>query len=139
MKTLKTSTSLRVRFNEVDSMNIVWHGSYALYLEDAREAFGKQHGIDYLTIFANGYYTPLVELNIEYKSPLAYGDEAKIDIEFHNTDAAKIVFEYKIYNTKNDKLVAKASTTQVFLDKDYQLMLYAPAFFTQWKKEKGLS
>ena len=26
-----------VRFSEVDSMGVVWHGAYPLYLEDARE------------------------------------------------------------------------------------------------------
>ena len=57
---LKTSKEVEVRFSEVDSMNIVWHGSYALYFEDAREAFGARYGLDYLNIFANGYYAPLV-------------------------------------------------------------------------------
>ncbi len=27
-------TSLRVRFSEVDSMQIVWHGEYVRYFED---------------------------------------------------------------------------------------------------------
>ena len=39
---LKASRMLEIRFSEVDSMKIVWHGSYAKYFEDAREAFGKE-------------------------------------------------------------------------------------------------
>ena len=42
MRQLKTSKTFEVRFSEVDSMNVVWHGSYPLYFEDAREAFGKR-------------------------------------------------------------------------------------------------
>lgn len=38
--TLSVTKTLTIRFSEVDSMGIVWHGSYALYFEDAREAFG---------------------------------------------------------------------------------------------------
>ena len=34
---LKASKDIEIRFSEVDSMNVVWHGSYALYFEDARE------------------------------------------------------------------------------------------------------
>ena len=49
---LKSSTTIRVRFNEVDSMNITWHGHYVTFFEDAREAFGKEYNLDYLTIFA---------------------------------------------------------------------------------------
>lgn len=38
---LKETKVFDIRFSEVDSMNVVWHGSYPLYFEDAREAFGK--------------------------------------------------------------------------------------------------
>ena len=55
MKELKATVPLKIRFSEVDSMNIVWHGSYMMYFEDAREAFGREYGIAYLDIFGNGY------------------------------------------------------------------------------------
>ena len=45
MKELKTTVPLKIRFSEVDSMNIVWHGSYMMYFEDAREAFGREFGL----------------------------------------------------------------------------------------------
>ena len=51
-------------------MGIVWHGSYSLYFEDAREEFGRQYNIEYLYIFDQGFYAPIVELHIEYKNPL---------------------------------------------------------------------
>lgn len=42
-------TSLRVRFSEVDSMQIVWHGEYVRYFEDGREAFGREFaGLGYM-------------------------------------------------------------------------------------------
>ena len=37
---LTNRTTLRVRFSEVDSMEVVWHGEYVRYMEDGREAFG---------------------------------------------------------------------------------------------------
>ena len=72
-KGLTASKRFEVRFSEVDSMNIVWHGSYPLYFEDAREAFGARYGLGYMDIFGNGYYAPLVELSFKYKSPIVYG------------------------------------------------------------------
>lgn len=45
---LKASKEVEIRFSEVDSMNVVWHGSYPLYFEDAREAFGKKFGLAYM-------------------------------------------------------------------------------------------
>ena len=105
MKELKTTTRFTVRFSEVDSMNITWHGSYVSFFEDAREAFGKEYGIDYLTIFGNGYYAPLVDIHIEYKSPLIYGDEGIITAALHTRfncqpNIRKFIFEIKNYFCK---------------------------------------
>ncbi|MDR2622201.1 MAG: acyl-CoA thioesterase, partial [Dysgonamonadaceae bacterium] len=48
-------TTCKVRFSEVDMMNIAWHGSYVKYLEDGREDFGNQFGIGYMDIYRAGY------------------------------------------------------------------------------------
>ena len=66
--TLINKKTVTIRFNEVDSMGIVWHGSYVKYFEDGREAFGKEFGIGYLDIFGNGFYAPLVNLDFNYKN-----------------------------------------------------------------------
>ena len=47
---LKETTNIRVRFNETDSLGIVWHGNYITYFEDGREDFGIKTGISYLDI-----------------------------------------------------------------------------------------
>jgi acyl-CoA thioester hydrolase len=135
MNTIKASKEIDVRFSEVDSMNIVWHGSYALYFEDAREAFGKKYGLGYLDIFGNGYYAPLVDLSFSYKRPLIYGHKARVDITYRHTEAAKIVFDYELFDAADGTLLATGSSTQVFLDKQYQLEWSNPPFYDKWKKE----
>lgn len=42
---LTDRTTIKVRFSEIDSMQIVWHGEYVRYFEDGREAFGKRYGL----------------------------------------------------------------------------------------------
>lgn len=79
MTELKESKRFEIRFSEVDSMNIVWHGSYPLYFEDAREAFGKKYGLEYMNFFDEGYFAPLVELSIHYKKPIKYGLTPRIE------------------------------------------------------------
>ena len=44
---LKTSKEIEIRFSDVDMMKVAWHGSYPLYLEDAREAFGAEYDLSY--------------------------------------------------------------------------------------------
>ncbi len=132
---LTNKTKLRVRFNEVDSMQIVWHGEYVKYFEDGRESFGEEFsGIGYMDIYHSGYKAPIVELNVEYKRSLECGQRAIVETRYIDTEAAKICFEYIIRRENSDEIVATGSSTQVFLDQNGELMLVAPEFYTNWKK-----
>ncbi|MDR1456249.1 MAG: acyl-CoA thioesterase [Tannerella sp.] len=135
---LKTSKEIEVRFSEVDSMHIVWHGSYALYFEDAREAFGKAFGLSYRQYVENGCYAPLVELHFNYKQPLLHGQRARVDIAYRNVPAAKVIFDYEIHLLPDNSLVATGSSTQVFLDRDFRLQWSNPPFYEAWKKKYSL-
>ncbi|MDY2829299.1 MAG: acyl-CoA thioesterase [Sodaliphilus sp.] len=131
---LKASKQFEVRFSEVDSMNVVWHGSYPLYFEDAREAFGAKYGLEYMSFRDNGYFAPLVELTFHYKRPIRYGMKPRIDIIYRPTEAAKIVFDYEIHDSETDELMATGHSVQVFMDTDYQLVWDNPEFYSEWKK-----
>ena len=135
MKELTETIAFDIRFSEVDSMNVVWHGSYPLYFEDAREAFGKKYDLGYMKMFRNGYFAPLVELNIQYKRPLVYGMHPAITIKYRPTDAAKILFDYEIHDTADNGLVATGHSVQVFTDTKYQLVWFTPPFYEEWKKQ----
>lgn len=135
MTTLQETKEFEIRFSEVDSMNVVWHGSYPLYFEDAREAFGRKYGLGYLTIFDNGYYAPLVDLTFHYKKPLVYGMRPAITITYRPTEAAKIVFDYEIHDTADGSLIATGHSVQVFMDRQYQLVWFNPPFYEEWKKK----
>ncbi len=131
---LKASKLIEIRFSEVDAMNVVWHGSYTLYFEDAREEFGKKYDLGYMSFFDNGYFAPIVELSFQYKKPIIYGMRPRIDITYKPTEAAKIVFEYEIHDTEDESLIATGHSVQVFMDTDYQLVWENPHFFEEWKK-----
>lgn len=132
---LSTTKEVEVRFSEVDSMGILWHGSYVKYLEDGREDFGKKYNLGYLDTLDEGFFVPLTQLNMDFKKPLVYGDKAIVKTTFVNSEAAKILYKYEIKNAKDNSVVLKADSIQVFLDKNYQLAWSSPEFFTQWKKK----
>ena len=130
---LSASKQLDIRFSGVDSMSIVWHGSYPLYFEDAREAFGKKYGLGYMTIFSNGFYAPLVEMSFKFKKPLVYEMTPVIIITYIPTESAKIVFDYQIVDQNDGSVYATGHTVQVFMDRDYQLVWENPEFYREWK------
>ena len=131
---LKSSKLLDIRFSEVDSMNVVWHGSYMLYFEDARELFGEKFDLTYMSYVRHGYYAPMVEMNIQWKKPILYGMRPRIDIIYRPTVAAKVVFDYEIHDTADESLIATAHSVQVFMDLNYQLVLYSPKFYEEWQQ-----
>ena len=135
---LKASKEFDVRFSEVDSMGIVWHGSYALYFEDAREEFGRVYGLGYRLFFENECPAPLVDLSFRYIKPLLHEQRARVDITYRNTRAAKIVFDYEIYRPEDNSLVTTGTSVQVFLNKERDLMLTNPSFYEVWKKKYNL-
>lgn len=132
---LTAELDFKVRFSEVDSMSVVWHGSYPLYFEDAREAFGEKYDLGYLLIFGNGYYAPLVDLEFHYRKPIVYGMRPRIRITYRPTEAAKLIFDYEIFDSQDGSLLATGSSTQVFMDLNYKLVLYNPPFYEEWKKK----
>ena len=139
MKFLIERTEIAVRFNEADPLGIVWHGHYIRYFEDGREAFGNSHGLSYLDFYKQGFIVPVVKVNCDYKRSLRYGDKVLIESRFVPCDAAKIIFEYTLFNSKTGELVAKGSSLQVFLDKETStLQLTNPPFFEEWKKKHSL-
>lgn len=133
---LTNRTTLRVRFSEVDSMEVVWHGEYVRYMEDGREAFGRQYGIGYTDIRDAGYVVPIVELDVQYKQFLKYGESAIVETRYIRTDAAKILFEYVIFRESDETVVATGSSMQVFVNKATGLLeLNNPDFYKMWKEK----
>ena len=135
---IQHTEEVRVRFNETDPLGIVWHGHYIVYFEDGRESFGRQHNLTYLDIQKAGYVTPIVKSTCEHFLPLKYGETFSIVTTFVNSTAAKLIFKYELFNKEN-QLVCKGETIQVFLDSENKLCLYNPEFFQTWKDKMGLS
>lgn len=135
---LSAEKQIEVRFSEVDMMRVVWHGSYPLYLEDAREAFGAKYGLSYHRYIKENIFAPLVELSMDYKRPISYGMKPVVKISYRPSDAAKIIFDYKIYDPESGIVFMTARSVQVFMDSNYTLLWYSPDFYTEWKKEMGL-
>jgi acyl-CoA thioester hydrolase len=133
---LRMIVKRRVRFEEVDSMGIVWHGRYAGYFEDARVALGHKYGISYSDFISHRNPVPIRQINIEYIEPLFFEDDIEIEAILHWSEAARINFEYII--RKNGNIVCVGYTVQLMLDENLELLLAPTPFYLdfmeKWKK-----
>ena len=140
MRSLEITIELAVRFSEIDAMGVVWHGNYLKFMEDAREEFGKKYNMEYLDVYGQGYFTPIVNSNINHKAPVYYGQKVGVTVKLEFRSAAKIVFHYEIYNLDTEELAAVGTTTQVFLhEKSRTLELSKPAFYVEWESNQNWS
>lgn len=132
---LPHETEVIIRFNEADPLGIVWHGHYIRYFEDGRESFGRKYGVSYLDFYQQGLAVPIVSVDCQYKRPLRYGDIVIVETTYVPLEAAKLRFEYKMFESKSRDLVAVGSSLQVFVDaKTFDLQLTVPPYFAAWKK-----
>lgn len=131
---LTESLIITVRFSETDPLGIVWHGNYIKYFEDGREAFGKKYGISYLDVEQYGYATPIIKTVCEHKKMVRYGEQLLIVTQYMATAAAKLIFQYNIYNQANE-LVCTGESIQVFTSlENHTLSFYKPDFLIKWEK-----
>ncbi len=132
---LKHTIQQVVKFSEVDSLRVVWHGHYVRYFEDGREAFGKRYGLGYLDIYEHNLAVPLIDLSVKFKKVLEYGDEAIIETSFVNSPAAKLIFDYTITSARHGHVVCTGQSTQVFMEpENKELYITMPPFMEEWKK-----
>lgn len=135
-RSLSHNTKIHVRFSECDPLKIVWHGNYVKYFEDGREDFGRAYNFSYLEIYSkNGLSVPLVHLEMDYKRSVSFGETLTVETTLIDDPAAKIVFEYKIYNRDN-QVVCTGKTIQAFVHLEKkELLITMPPFFEAWKNE----
>ena len=125
-----------VRFQEVDTLHIVWHGHYISYFEVARETFGKEYGMSYQSFIDRHIAVPVTLAHCEYKRSLKYGDRARVRAYFIESRSAKIIYTYEVFNADTDQLVATGRTEQVFTDPaSGDLFLQFPDFYSTWVDE----
>lgn len=128
---LTVSVKRTVRFEEVDAVRYMWHGRYASWLEDGREALGQKYGLSYLNFLDHGVIVPLKLFHLDFQHPLRYGQTYTIHAELLYNEAAALDFQYSI--TSDDGLVTTtASTTQLMLDIDGGLRIDPPDFYKQF-------
>jgi acyl-CoA thioester hydrolase len=135
---LEETCVVPIRFHEVDSMLVVWHGHYVTYIEEARRALGRRYGIDYPTFFAHNTPAPVAQLRLDYLAPARLADTLTVTARLLKSEAAKLEFEYEIRRQSDRSLLASATTLQVFTNLKGELLLTMPDFMIEryqaWEK-----
>jgi len=129
---LEERTRVRVRFQEVDSLRIVWHGHYLTYFEEARIALGRKFGINYTDFVVAGLLTPVVHVSCDYVRPAGFLDELEVVGRIYKQEAAKLHYYFEVHRPSDQVLLATGQTIHAFTRLDGSLCLTLPDPMRQW-------
>ena len=132
---VSTETKRKIRFSEVDSLGIVWHGNYTTYFEDGRVDFGEKYGLEYLAMYRENFIAPIVRLEVDYVSPITFPEEITIKTIFHWSESVRMNFQYEITGS-DERLVATGCTVQLLTNLKREILLARPqmleTFYNKW-------
>ncbi|MBV7433621.1 acyl-CoA thioesterase [Cardiobacteriaceae bacterium TAE3-ERU3] len=91
-------------------MQVVWHGHYVKYLEEARCAWLEDLGYTYLDMRDDGYVWPIVQLQVKYLSSARFGEQVLVRVYLREYESS-LKLDYEIINEAGACLT-RASTMQ---------------------------
>ncbi|PKU24595.1 acyl-CoA thioesterase [Telmatospirillum siberiense] len=121
---------IKAQFYDLDPMQVVWHGNYARFLEQARCALLDRIGYNYPEMEASGYVWPVVDMRIKYVRPIRFNDEVVVTatlVEYEN----RLKIDYRIHDATG-QIATKGQTIQVAVRADTgEMLLESPPAFTE--------
>ena len=106
----------RVRYYECDAYGQLTNISHLRWMQEA--AFGASMAVGYdFTHYSNAGHLWLVrETDIEFVTPLAYGDEVRVKTWVADFRRAHSLRRYHFINTRTEQVAARAATDWVYIN-----------------------
>ena len=112
---IKNTTKIRVRYGETDQMGIVNNAVYPAYYEIGRTMMFRELGFPYKKMEEEGVLIPLSDLYVKFHFPAYYDEELTLITMLNEMPAARIRFDYEIYNSKGE-LINSGYSIQAFIN-----------------------
>ncbi len=125
---LEHLSQIEVRYAETDMMGVVYHGSYLPWLEVARTALLAAEGLPYRELEAQGYFLPVIEVNMRYHKPARFADTVAIRAAIREKPALRLRIDYELF--RGAEKLASGHTVHVFIDKEGRPIRPPAAFAT---------
>lgn len=109
---IEASVNARVAFQEIDLVQVVWHGHYLKYMEDARWALMERLGFGLQAMMSSGYSWPITEAHLRYIRAARFGDELRVRASLIEWQQ-RVLINYLVSDAANGERVARGQTVQV--------------------------
>ena len=122
-------TSIRVRFEDTDTMSVVYYGNYLTYFAVAWVEYLRERGFP-ISEVNKRIHMPVVEALVRYAKPARLDDLLEVTSRVGERKRASFTFFYEIKNGARE-IVATGYTRHVCLDPATAKMIALP----DWLKE----
>jgi len=124
-------TSILVRFGDLDAAGIAYYPNLVNFLHEALEDFFAGHvGRTYPEVFGAGLGSPTVKVEMEFLSPVRYGDHVEIGVVAEHVGRSSVRMRYE--GSVRGRPVFRAHNTMVIVD----MATFRPTAIPSWLREK---
>lgn len=117
---------LRSRYAETDQMGYVYYGRYPEFFEVARTEMMRSLGLAYKTLEEKGVMLPVISMEIDYKMPVLYDEEMKVEVMLFEKPLIKLHTFYRITTERNTGPHATGRVSLCFVDSQSRRPVKAP-------------
>lgn len=124
-------TELDVRYPDCDTMGVVHHAVYPIWLEMGRMTFFDSCGYGYTYAHSRGTDPAMVELNVKYGTSVTFPSRVRVVTRCTLCEGKKIAFAYEVYKQGADEPCVRATSFHIWVKdgKSYNMETELPQVF----------
>ncbi len=108
--------TLRVRYEETDTMQVVYYAKYLVWFEVGRIDLLRSIGLVYSDWEKMGLRIPVKEAKATYHAPARFDDEILVRTWISDVGNTSLKFENEVYKLPERQLLCSGYTVHVLID-----------------------
>jgi acyl-CoA thioester hydrolase len=122
---------INAQFYHLDPLNIVWHGHYAEFLEQARCELLDKLDYSYDKMAESGYIWPIIDMRIKYVKPITFQQEVVVRATLKEFES-RLKIDYLITDLATGDRLTRAHTIQLAVEAETGEMCFeSPAILRE--------
>lgn len=109
-------TRLRVRFEETDTMQVVYYAKYFVWFEVGRMNLLRDLGLRYSDMSSRNIHIPVVQAHADYRAPAKFDDEVLVKTRIAQVGNSSVKFENEVYKLPGMELLCTGHTVHVLVN-----------------------
>lgn len=108
---------IEIRYAETDQMGVVYHANYLVWMEIGRTQLISEIGFNYAGLEEKGYISPVLDISIQYKKSMRYGQIATVRTWVKSHTKLRTTYGYEILH-EDGSIAATATSLHTLIRKD---------------------